>query len=724
MRQAQMLFHFGVKPYFVFDGDALPSKSQTNTQRATNRAHHKKIGLDLLKAGKTSQAHQELKQAISISTAMVRQVIEALRQASIDYVVAPYEADAQLVYMEREGLIDGIISEDSDLLVFGAKKLLTKLDQFGECTEICRDDFAACKEINLTGWSDREFRQMAILSGCDYLQQVPKLGLRTAHRLMRKYHKAERVIQILRLNKNYTVPSGYEDAFNRAEMTFLHQRVYDPVKRRPIHFTEPDGPLADDVLAVLGSEQSIETVRAVCRGDLDPKSKTVLPVPKLSKIYLVPKHGSRLLTGSSIDSKMGVPIKQFFAPKRTPLAELDPNSLQYTTSQQALLRRHTSAGWEAVPVREIENRRVSAPPLRLNESENGIMPTQPSARASPGPRRIDRSHTPKRPRLCSDPQPDPLDSVSDQKSRFFSTSKKPRLSIMKSDEIRVRVWTDEQDEVPLDSSPEALTAERNSQPMPTSSAAMQSQAMLTTTSKVVKPLYHTVKRQELKLRSRASVDARREPMRSTHHLQKRYSLASTTASTCRPGATFDKPGSGLSRFAYPTPDPTQEERQVSKVSVLTPPVCFVRTHSLPTPLVSRSLADAKSVTGRPMTPLQRLGLGALSKRTVSASQPAAVPGSMAPGQAEELELGLPGAQPSIVSSSWPEITDNGCDVRDESDDETYRDADAYDGQPMPSQRVSAEDEEEIADSEAGDETVSPAEWGIPDFMKRYGYPTV
>ena len=32
-----------------------------------------------------------------------------------------------------------------------------------------------------------EFRQMCILSGCDYLASVPGIGLTTAHKLMKKY---------------------------------------------------------------------------------------------------------------------------------------------------------------------------------------------------------------------------------------------------------------------------------------------------------------------------------------------------------------------------------------------------------------------------------------------------------------------------------------------------------------------------------------------------------
>lgn len=48
---------------------------------------------------------------------------QALKAENVDYIVAPYEADAQMAFMEREGLVDGIITEDSDMLVFGCRNV-------------------------------------------------------------------------------------------------------------------------------------------------------------------------------------------------------------------------------------------------------------------------------------------------------------------------------------------------------------------------------------------------------------------------------------------------------------------------------------------------------------------------------------------------------------------------------------------------------------------------
>ena len=48
---------------------------------------------------------------------------QAARARGVDCVVAPYEADAQLAFLSKVGLAQAIITEDSDLLAFGCKKV-------------------------------------------------------------------------------------------------------------------------------------------------------------------------------------------------------------------------------------------------------------------------------------------------------------------------------------------------------------------------------------------------------------------------------------------------------------------------------------------------------------------------------------------------------------------------------------------------------------------------
>lgn len=39
-------------------------------------------------------------------------------------IVAPYEADAQLAFLSRTGAVDVVITEDSDCLPYGCKKVI------------------------------------------------------------------------------------------------------------------------------------------------------------------------------------------------------------------------------------------------------------------------------------------------------------------------------------------------------------------------------------------------------------------------------------------------------------------------------------------------------------------------------------------------------------------------------------------------------------------------
>lgn len=49
---------------------------------------------------------------------------QALRRAGVKLIVAPYEADAQLAYLSRSGAVDVVITEDSDCLPYGCKKVI------------------------------------------------------------------------------------------------------------------------------------------------------------------------------------------------------------------------------------------------------------------------------------------------------------------------------------------------------------------------------------------------------------------------------------------------------------------------------------------------------------------------------------------------------------------------------------------------------------------------
>ncbi|KAB8228390.1 putative exonuclease [Aspergillus alliaceus] len=417
LNRVRMLLFFGVTPYLVFDGDNLPSKAGTETDRYQRRQESKALGLELLRKGRTAEAYQEFQKAVDVTPLMARQLIDELKKMNVQYVVAPYEADAQLVYLERHGIINGIISEDSDLLVFGAKRLLSKLDQHGDCIEINRADFTACREVSLIGWTDADFRRMCILSGCDYLPNIARLGLKTAYRCIRKYRNIEKALRMLQFEGQYHVPTNYLENFKQAELTFLYQRVFCPRAGMLVTLTPPADNVNLEELPFIGSDVEPELATGVARGDLDPMTKEPLILNPAPVGRLLHGIHRRQTLGSSAELKPNKPISAFFTPKRAPLAELDPNSLSPSPSQQRLLQRHANTSWDSTPVtprsdiaRSTTSNRLSSPLVRSVERNSFLAHASKTSALQPI----------KRQRLCSETDEAHHPSLPDCRSRFFA----------------------------------------------------------------------------------------------------------------------------------------------------------------------------------------------------------------------------------------------------------------------------------------------------------------
>ncbi|KAH8987790.1 PIN domain-like protein [Lactarius akahatsu] len=274
MQRVRLLRHYGIHPYMVFDGGRLPAKRGTEEERRRRRTENLARANALAAEGKHTQAREYFSKCIDVTPEMAFQLIKALRAEGVPYIVAPYEADAQLAYLERTGIVDGIITEDSDLLVFGCKNVYFKLnDVESTVISISRDDFGKVTDCSLRGWTDGQFRAMAILSGCDYLPSIPGVGLKTAWTLLRKYRTPENVIRALRLEGKKSVPQGYLDAFVATEKVFLYQRVYDPLEEKLVNLTQiPCGEaLSPADGAFIGEDVAPAVAKLIATGESGPK---------------------------------------------------------------------------------------------------------------------------------------------------------------------------------------------------------------------------------------------------------------------------------------------------------------------------------------------------------------------------------------------------------------------------------------------------------------------
>lgn len=334
MKLVDMLLTFSVKPILVFDGRNLPSKQEVEKARRERRETNLHKGRQLLREGKLSEARECFNRCVNISPAMAHNLIKAARARGVDCVVAPYEADAQLAYLSKSGLAQAVITEDSDLLAFGCKKVILKMDKQGNGLEIDQSNLGRCRSLGNV-FTEEKFRYMCILSGCDYLASLHGIGLGKACKLL-QLAKDPDILRVIRkmgqyLKMSLVVPEQYIEGFVRANNTFLYQLVFDPVRRKVVPLNPYPEHTDPATLSYAGLHLGDDKGLQMALGNLDINSMERIddfspdkPLPQQSKGRSHSWNYSPASTGPSIWSRGFTPAPA--APAQPPTSPDRPPS--------------------------------------------------------------------------------------------------------------------------------------------------------------------------------------------------------------------------------------------------------------------------------------------------------------------------------------------------------------------------------------------------------------
>ena len=222
---------YEVHPIFIYDSGAPPEKE---LERQERREHKRKLEekwfnlnqcLELYhKTGEIDQSLRDLyekykskeptrflnvkKQTIDMS--VVENSIEKIKGQIINispedyeltkrlfdilnvpYLQAPLEAETCCADLCKRGLVDGALSEDSDLLAYGCPIFLNKLDTSnGMCVEITYTELL--QELDVT---TDTFLDFCIMCGCDYNKNIPNIGPVKSFMLLKKFNSIENIVQ-------------------------------------------------------------------------------------------------------------------------------------------------------------------------------------------------------------------------------------------------------------------------------------------------------------------------------------------------------------------------------------------------------------------------------------------------------------------------------------------------------------------------------------------------
>ena len=216
----------GVNPYLVIDGPALPAKEDENKERLRKRKEAFRKAKAAHASGDDKQARSLYMQACGTSQRMQYLLVEACAANGIQFIIAPHEADAQLVSLVNTGQAHLAISEDGDLTALGCQRVLYKLDLDNFTGDlVLHDDIINDDNSPFKGFTVSMLALHCIVFGNDYSDGVHGYGHTKARNLVRVNKTPEAVFaELERLN----LPADSIQKMKCAYDTMQHYPIFVP----------------------------------------------------------------------------------------------------------------------------------------------------------------------------------------------------------------------------------------------------------------------------------------------------------------------------------------------------------------------------------------------------------------------------------------------------------------------------------------------------------------
>ena len=108
---------------------------------------------------------------------------------NIPFYDAPLEAETMCSDLCKRGLVDGVLSEDTDVLAYASPIFLTKIDTtLDTCIRIKYDEIL--EKLDIT---QDQFLDLCIMFGCDYNKNIPKVGIETSFKYIKQYGSIDEI---------------------------------------------------------------------------------------------------------------------------------------------------------------------------------------------------------------------------------------------------------------------------------------------------------------------------------------------------------------------------------------------------------------------------------------------------------------------------------------------------------------------------------------------------
>jgi flap endonuclease-1 len=220
-----VLLKMNIIPVYVFDGKPPDFKSKVLQSRreVKQKAYSKLEEEDLSEEDRIKY----FKRTVTISRKQINECKELLDLMGIPYVEAPEEADSQCAQLVKAGLVEGVLTEDMDILTFGATTIYKNLTSYKkEQMEINLPEILSTLKLTY-----EQFVELCILFGCDYND---KLKDTTPETIYTSYLNHKNIPDTLKL-LNRSVSATELNNFNSYKKYFINPPVHNITKIEYMH---------------------------------------------------------------------------------------------------------------------------------------------------------------------------------------------------------------------------------------------------------------------------------------------------------------------------------------------------------------------------------------------------------------------------------------------------------------------------------------------------------
>ena len=177
-----------------------------------------------------------IRQKVSITSDDIEAVKEMCRILKFPFYTAKQEAESLCTFLCKQGKVDAVVTEDSDVLAYGVPCWISGIDYDGSCLVV---ESKVIQESS--GLTEQEWMDFCIMCGTDYNHTVEKFGPVSAFRAITEHRTIEKVCSEYQLSGNEWKTDIVRSLFQNPCMIAVESKKdLTEVTCRPCYNDRPD----------------------------------------------------------------------------------------------------------------------------------------------------------------------------------------------------------------------------------------------------------------------------------------------------------------------------------------------------------------------------------------------------------------------------------------------------------------------------------------------------